>query len=550
MIKLSKEVENNNIEYKRLIKNDDIDNLNKLGSQILRRINSDNDDGYCTGEAIYYIGINDDGSMGDCTNDQYTKSIELLDKVCEIVGCVKNEISHKIYGEYHVGEFLIRERKCSMPMEIVVLMGGSVDAGKSSVLGCLISGEPDDGRGKSRLKVFSSKDEIKTGRTMSISHHILGIDCAGNPIYDVNYQWSDIVTRSKKLIKFMDLAGHEKYSKTTYKGYILVKTGISLIMVGGNMGITNSTREHIFLCINLRIPFCFVITKIDICENRKNILKETIDSIKKIMNLPTIRRNLFTIIDNDDVLTCAKNIHSLSIVPMFMVSNISMEGIDKLIKFLNLVPQKKIDNIPQHGNTVEFYIDSTFQRKGFSCIVGGQLVNGKIKLNQELYIGPDSNCNFKKVSIKSIHYNRTNIDTTFNNSYYCFSLKGISRKEIRKGMVLLTKGICFREFEANVNIHHANRRSIEKTIYNRTCTIRVGSQVTIHVMNIRQNAVILEIKDKKSKIEGVESNILTNGDKAIVRFRFLYRPQYLKVGEDILFTEGCIRSIGKISKLD
>ena len=545
-----RESEENNVEYKRFLDcEDDEDRLKKLANQIIRRINSDNDDGYCSGEALYYIGINDDGSLYECTEEEYNKSVSILDKILTKIDCVKQEISHKVYGNSHVGEFLIREKVCKMPIEVTVLMGGNVDSGKSSTLGCLISGEPDDGRGKSRLKIFNTKDEIKSGRTMSLAHHILGLDATGDPIYDNNYTWADIVNQSKKLIKFVDLAGHEKYAKTTYRGYILIKTGISLIMVGGNMGMTNMTREHIFLCINLRIPFCFVVTKMDICENRKNILEETLKSIKEIMNLPSVRKNVFSVESDDDVFTCAKNIHSLSVVPLFKISNVTMNGIDKLLKFLNLVPQKKIENAPQHGNDTEFYIDSTFTRKGFSCIIAGQLLLGQVKTGQEFCLGPDFNGNFKTVGIKGIHYNRTPIDATFNHSYYCFALKGVTRNEVRKGMVLINKPICFYEFEAKIAVHYANKKSSEKTMYSRSATIKVGYQPTVHILNIRQNARIVSISNKVSKRKNSDSAILVHGDRALVRFRFIYRPQYIKVGEDVLFTEGVIRSIGKITQV-
>lgn len=549
-VNFPRESEENNIEYKRLLDCEtDEDKLNKLANQIIRRINSDNEDGYCSGEALYYIGINDDGSLYDCTEDEYNRSVISLDKILNKIDCVKKEISHKVYGESHVGEFLIREKACKMPIEVTVLMGGSVDAGKSSTLGCLISGEKDDGRGKSRLKIFNNKEEIKSGRTMTLAHHILGLDATGEPIYDENNTWADIVNQSKKLIKFVDLAGHEKYAKTTYRGYILIKTGISFIMVGGNMGMTNMTREHIFLCINLRIPFCFVVTKMDLCENRKNVFEETIKSIKEIMNLPSVRKNVFTVENDDDVFTCAKNIHSLSVVPLFKISNVTMSGMDKLLKFLNLVPQKKLENIPQHGNTTEFYIDSTFARKGFPCIIAGQLLMGQIKINNELYLGPDSHGNYKLVSIKSIHYNRTLIDATFNHSYYCFALKGATRNEVKKGMVLIDKPISFYEFEAKMAVHYANKKSSEKTLYSRSATIKVGYQSTVHILNVRQNAKIISITDKVSKRENSDPGVLVHGDRALVRFRFLYKPQYVKVGEDVLFTEGAIRSIGKITRV-
>ena len=66
--------------------------------------------------------------------------------------------------------------------------------------------------------VFNFRHELESGRTSSIAHQILGIDHKGDI---VNYQgmnkmsWSDIVEKSSKVISFMDLAGHEKYLKTT-----------------------------------------------------------------------------------------------------------------------------------------------------------------------------------------------------------------------------------------------------------------------------------------------------------------------------------------------
>ena len=554
------ESEENNVEYKRIIDNDEKEKLDRLGNQILRRINSDSEDGYCSGEAIYYIGINDNGSIHACTEEEYNRSVEILDTVLKRINCVKRELSHKIYNSNelgfdeisngHVGEFLIRESSCKMPIEVTVLIGGSVDAGKSSTLGFLISGEKDDGRGKSRLKVLNNKEEIKSGRTMSLSHHILGLDSLGEPIYNPNYTWSDIVERSKKLIKFVDLAGHEKYAKTTYKGYILIKTGISFIVVGANMGINNITREHIFLCINLKIPFCFVITKIDLCENRKNVMEETIKSIKDIMNLPSVRRTIYSVDTDDDILTCARNIHSRSVVPIFKISNVTSYGTDKLIKFLNLVPQKKIEVKEQHGNTVEFYIDSTFKRKGFPCIISGQLLIGTVKVGQEFYVGPDALKGFKKVVIKSIHYNRTNIDLTFNHSYYCFALKGINRNDVKRSMVMVDKSqISFYEFEAKITVHCANKKSSEKTMYNRTCTIRVGYQPIVHILNVRESTKILSINDKISRRTEGDPDVLTNGDSARVRFRFLYHPHYIRVGEEVLFTEGSIRSIGQVTQV-
>lgn len=54
-----------------------------------------------------------------------------------------------------------------------------VDAGKSSLLGVLVKGDLDDGRGKARVNLFRHKHEIETGRTSSVGMEILGFDEVG-----------------------------------------------------------------------------------------------------------------------------------------------------------------------------------------------------------------------------------------------------------------------------------------------------------------------------------------------------------------------------------
>lgn len=580
---LTPENEEDNVEYKRHILDSSENNLIKLGSQILRRINAEkNTDGYSYGECKYYIGIDDDGTLGNCTEEQYNTSIEILDRILKRINCVRITLTEKHYPEGYVGEFLLRENNTIKPMEIFVLVGGSVDSGKSSSIGCLISGEPDNGRGKSRLLVLSNKDEIRTGRTMSISHQIMGLDPHGNPVRNINYTWADIVSNSKKIIKFIDLAGHQKYSKTTLKGYTLMKANICCILVGANMGVNIITKEHIFLCVNLKIPFCFIVSKIDLCENRQNVIKETIEELKRLMNLASIRKSVYMIEDNQDVISCAKNIYSLNIVPLFKISNITFAGMNNLISFFNLIPYKKFeekgepelenqekekrDTSPEISNAVEFFIDSTFRKKGFSLILGGMLNKGKISLNDKLYLGPDKNGKFYNCTIKGIHYNKCPIESTFNNSYYCFAIKkdkndlddskGI--KAIKRGMVLLDKNpVCYRRFIAKVHLHQIKRPSgksnekKEKDAPNsHTTTIRVNYEPTIHLMNIRENCKVMEITEKISKINDENlSHVLTAGDIANVLFQFKFKPHYIKVGEKILLTEGNIKAIGEIIKI-
>ena len=56
----------------------------------------------------------------------------------------------------------------------------SVDAGKSTMLGVLVKGNLDDGRGKARVNLFRHKHEVESGRTSSVGMEIMGFDAHGD----------------------------------------------------------------------------------------------------------------------------------------------------------------------------------------------------------------------------------------------------------------------------------------------------------------------------------------------------------------------------------
>jgi GTPase len=89
-------------------------------------------------------------------------------------------------------------------------------------------------------------------------------------------------------------------------------------MVGANMGLTRMTKEHIGLSLALKLPLIIIITKIDLCPENK--LKETVDSIHKILKLNGVKKIPYHVRNEDDVINCAKNIIHDRISPIFMLS--------------------------------------------------------------------------------------------------------------------------------------------------------------------------------------------------------------------------------------
>jgi GTPase len=89
--------------------------------------------------------------------------------------------------EGDIAELCVRKEEIEgIKIDIKITMLGSEGAGKSTLVGVLISGKNDNGNGSARTNVFRHKHEILDGRTSSISQHILGFDSQGEVITNQN----------------------------------------------------------------------------------------------------------------------------------------------------------------------------------------------------------------------------------------------------------------------------------------------------------------------------------------------------------------------------
>ena len=166
-------------------------------------------------------------------------------------------------------------------------------------------------------------------------------------------------------------------------------------------------------------------------------------------------------------------------------------------------------------------------------VLSGRVKYGKIEIGDRLSLGP-FNGNFYEITIKSIHDNfKNNVKFLENGNSGCINIKFINNKKevkdlkIKNYMVCIKNPKCIREFNAEI------------TILNHPTTIKKNYEPFIHCGSIRQSAKICDIGDK----------ILRTGDKSIVKFRFLFRPEFLELNQKILFREGKTKGIGRVTKL-
>lgn len=495
------------------------------------------------GETLFEIGLEEDGSSMNLTVEEYEKCIKTLTLLTEkldadfanIDELVQLEINKTPTVHSQVSHFLIRKRSKSVQdvLEVRVAVVGNVDAGKSTMLGVLTRGTLDDGRGKARVSLFRHKHEIESGRTSSVGGEILGFDSHSRPILHPTgtgkkLTWENITARASKVISFVDLAGHEKYLKTTVFGMTGSAPDFAMLMVGANAGMIGMAKEHLGLALSLAIPVLVVVTKIDRCP--AHILEQTITDLTKILKSKSCRKIPLFVQNNHDVVMTAQNFVSERLCPIFQVSNVTGQGLDLVRNFLNILPalRKYETDQPLH-----YEINDTYSVPFAGTVVSGLLKSGVVHVGDKLILGPDSVGQFVTTTVKGIHRKRVSVPAATAGQSVTLALKNIRRNAIRKGQVLLTH-------EKDEPMPKVSRRfEAEILVLYHSTTIKSKYQAMVHCGAVRQTA----------SITTTEQTVLRTGDRAKVEFEFVKNPEYLTVGSRLIFREGRTKGIGKITNL-
>ena len=401
--------------------------------------------------------------------------------------------------------------------EIRICVMGNVDSAKSTLISTLTHRILDDGRGLARKRVFKHKHEQESGRTSDISFKYIKV----NP---------------EKYITFIDLAGHEKYFKTTIHGINGGLADFAILLIGANMGVLKMTKEHLGIIKALKIPFCVVLTKIDICP--EPVLERTTREITRIIN-----RNFSKelVLQDPEQTINLTTFNPQEPIKMFRISNVTGYGLDSFRQSLYSLENRLNWEKNREQDTI-MWIDNVYLVKGIGVVLSGTLKKGEIKINDKLLLGP-SNGEFQDVTVKSIHNNfREDISLLKAGVSGCVNIKAtnssqkelINKKKIKKGMVLIGKKIISekknkptREFRAQIHIlHHPS-------------TIRKKYEPVIHIGKISQTAKIVQMDQEN----------LRTGDKATVKFRFKYRAEFIEMDDIMVFREGRTKGIGKVVEL-
>ena len=105
--------------------------------------------------------------------------------------------------------------------------------------------------------MFRHKHEVESGRTSSVATAYLGFNDAGEQILSKRagklLPWAELAKVAHKRIQLIDLAGHEKYLKTTVFGLTGMQPDVVVVVVGANMGVKRMTQEHLAIAVAVRV---------------------------------------------------------------------------------------------------------------------------------------------------------------------------------------------------------------------------------------------------------------------------------------------------------
>ncbi|KAG5342991.1 hypothetical protein C0989_005942 [Termitomyces sp. Mn162] len=397
-----------------------------------------------------------EGNLTD-VSDGWTgtpRTVEELDILKDQVTKVVEEVGGKtcILFEARTGHprmsMLLRlpQPDVSLTPEVRCAVVGNVDSGKSTTLGVLTRGALDDGRGRARVGLFRHKHEIETGRTSSVGMEILGFEPSGTPILPnitnladpdaVRHEklgWEEISIKAAKIVSFIDLAGHERYLKTTLYGLTSGAPSCVILIVGANAGLIGMSKEHLAIALALSVPIVVCVTKIDMTPPNKTA--ETINQVRT---------------------------------------------------FLNLLPSSEADAEKfAVDQPLEFSVTEVWSVPYVGTVVNGILNSGRAKTGDAVLLGPDSNGNYIPTIIRSMQRKRATVMTAEAGQCVSFALKRVLRASVRKGMVLVHKTEApprsTRRFEGQVLI-----------LYHNT-TLQKNYQAMLHCGAVRQTVRIVEM---------------------------------------------------------
>lgn len=500
-------------------------------------------------EGLFLIGIEDIGGrewkVHGISENSLKTSERILAGLCEeaaveIVEAERFETSQGMVGSYLLKRLAISEIKETCSINVA----GRVNSGKSSLIGALVTGRPDNGSGSARSFLLIHPQEITRGQTADIHLAFMGFDEKGNTVYPENplnkQESARVLDQSMKIITFFDAPGHREYSKTMIRSILGADAQYGLVLIPGPEEaylirqeesnyrvprLDEITREHLILMANQGAPFIIMISKIDKTspQDLELVMNVVRNSLKEVGRIPVLVRT------SDEIPPIVRELSNQVIVPIFLTSALDSESLALVTHLLRLLPANS-SHIAL-TDPARAYVDKVYRGiKGTNVVVTGTVKSGIFKRGQVLKIGPDKGNQFQEGRLFSIEMFKKRIRAVKAGDLFGFDIKDVDKHLIRRGQMIVDPDLepeSCRIFEANIVVtRHPTR-------------ISVGYAPVLQAHTIQQTVILKKIYD---------ADYLSVGDFAHVRLQFMTTPEALNVGDKIVLREANTRAIGTVIK--
>ncbi|KAJ2520543.1 GTP binding protein [Coemansia sp. RSA 1939] len=527
-----------NVEYKTKLEAVSDSRITHLATQLQWRLAEGN------GHAVYMVGVRDDGYLVGITETELETTISVIQNMAlQLANVAIVSIGKRVLEGQNsrvVAEVRIDQRSDIPRTEVRVAVLGDLGAGKSTVLGCLTYGEPDDGRGKARLNLLRHRHEIESGRTSSIALGVVGFGADGQVMnYANNRSAEQIHQRSRHVVTFIDTCGFAKHLKTTARAIVGHSPHAFCVAIAADRGsVPETTREYLRIAAVLRMPMMIVLTKMDIAV--KTTFAALMHDILATLDVTVPARGRCIVTAAIDTTQLAKDMMDLVVVPIFTTSAVRTLDFDELTAVLS----KTFQTPDTQGRdtaacpSFEFHVEHTYSLDNIGTVVTGWVSRGCVTIDattvkKHLSIGPSSSGEFADIEISSIHTLRIPTEMAKAGTSAALAITTHKPLSIEKGMVILDTGYLrslgarwvSNEFCARIAILSQEFQSMQS--------------VVVHIRSAYRLAHVLEIKEDTGSVSHSQKQSDFGRNCVVVRLRFednVY--DYLSPGMPIVARDG------------
>ena len=296
----------------------------------------------------------------------------------------------------------------------------------------------------------------------------------------------------------VDVPGHEKFIKNMMAG--LAGLNLVLLVIDGSEGIMPQTREHINILQLLGIKdYIIVLTKIDTVD--EEFLELVMEEIKEEFN--------------------GSQLESAPIIKVDSISGKGLEELKETIHGRSHSMEEKNTLLPPR-----MHIDRVFSVKGFGTVVTGTLIEGTIRVGQEMMIYPS----MKEAKIRSIQVHGNQVEQAVAGQRTALNLAGIKLSQMERGDVLGYPGALETTWMLDVKV---------KVLPDAPHSIRLWDRLRLHLgtKEILCRVVPLGSDEIQPGAEGFlqlrleERAVALQGDRCVLR---TYSPQIVIAGAVVL----------------